>query len=176
MVDPRGNATHWSYTWPTALGYYPPYGYRLTSTTDALGRTTTYEALQPGSQLITKVTDFRGRVTTLGWDYDRGNLTAVTKPTVAGGTVTSGAMSVVAVAAHRVAHLAPVRGGGRHGRQRGGQEGSGQGQKGNSPSHRVVALVRSAACQVSRQQVAILRTWLTLNTKIGDLPNRFPLF
>src|SRR5437763_2600734 len=65
VTDPRSNVTSWSYTWPTPpSGATAKYGYRLTSMTDPLGRTTTYQALQAGSQLITKVTDFRSRVTT----------------------------------------------------------------------------------------------------------------
>jgi YD repeat-containing protein len=91
VTDPRNNVTSWSYIWPAPQYGTIKYGYRPTSMTDALGRTTTYQALLTGSQLISKITDFRGRITTLGWDTYRGNLTSVTKPTVSGGTVTSSA-------------------------------------------------------------------------------------
>jgi YD repeat-containing protein len=90
LTDPRGNVTSWSYVWPTPpAGETAKFGYRLTSHTDPLGRLTQYEALQPGSHLITRITDFQNRVTTQGWDFNKGNLTSVTKPTASGGTATA---------------------------------------------------------------------------------------
>jgi YD repeat-containing protein len=90
LTDPLGNVTSWSYVWPTPpAGETAKFGYRLTSITDPLSRTTQYEALQPGSHLITRITDFRGRVTNQTWDYTKGNKLTVTTPSASGGTATT---------------------------------------------------------------------------------------
>jgi YD repeat-containing protein len=83
VTDPRSNVTSWSYSWNPSK-----YGYLVTSKTDPLGRTTTFERAAAPSYLVTKITDFRGRQTTFGWDVPRGNLILVTRPTASGGTVT----------------------------------------------------------------------------------------
>jgi RHS repeat-associated protein len=89
LTDPRSNVTSWSYTWPAPAYGTKKYGYRLTSMTDPLGRLTSYAATHTDSQLITSITDFRNRLTTLNWDWAKGNLTGVTRPTTSGGTVTT---------------------------------------------------------------------------------------
>jgi RHS repeat-associated protein len=90
VTDPRLNTASWSYTWPAPpSGQTAKYGYWLTSETDALGRTTQLARLITGSNLVSRITDFRGRVSTLNWDTDKGNLTSVTKPTADGLTATS---------------------------------------------------------------------------------------
>jgi RHS repeat-associated protein len=83
VTDPRGNVSRWTYAWNPSK-----YGYLVSSTTDALGRTTSYERTATPSYLTTAVVDFRGRRTAMGWDKTRGNLTSVTLPTASGGTVT----------------------------------------------------------------------------------------
>jgi RHS repeat-associated protein len=83
VTDPRSNVSRWDYTWNASQ-----YGYRVTSTTDALGRTTTFQRNAAPTNLITKVIDFRGRQISFGWDTSKGNLTSVTLPTTSGGTVT----------------------------------------------------------------------------------------
>ncbi len=83
VTDPRGNVTSWSYSWNPSK-----YGYLVSSTTDALGRTTNFERTATPSYLTTAVVDFRGRRTSYGWDKTKGNLTSVTRPTTSGGTVT----------------------------------------------------------------------------------------
>jgi RHS repeat-associated protein len=83
VTDPRSNVSRWDYTWNTSQ-----YGYKVTSTTDALGRTTTFQRNAPPTNLVTKVIDFRGRQISFGWDTSKGNLTSVTLPTTSGGTVT----------------------------------------------------------------------------------------
>jgi len=56
VTDPRSNVTRWDYTWHTGK-----YGYKVTSTVDALGRTTTFERNAAPTHLITAIVDFRNR-------------------------------------------------------------------------------------------------------------------
>jgi YD repeat-containing protein len=83
LTDARQNVSAWSFVWPNADLGYTPHGYRVTNTTDAMGRSSSYQALA-GGNLVTRVTDFRGRVTSLTWDHSKGNLTSVTRPTPSG--------------------------------------------------------------------------------------------
>jgi Domain of unknown function (DUF6531) len=57
VTDPRGNVHSWNYSWNPSK-----YGYLVSSTTDALGRTTSYERTATPSYLTTAVVDFRGRL------------------------------------------------------------------------------------------------------------------
>jgi RHS repeat-associated protein len=90
LSDPLSHTTSWSYTWPAPpAGETAKFGYRLTSTVDPLGRQTQYAATHAGSNLVTQITDYRNRVKTLNWDYTRGNLLTITRPTATGGTATT---------------------------------------------------------------------------------------
>jgi YD repeat-containing protein len=90
VTNPLSHAASWSYTWPTPpAGETAKFGYRLTSTTDPLGRQTQFAATHAGSNLITQITDYRNRVTTQNWDFGMGNLLSVTKPTASGSTATT---------------------------------------------------------------------------------------
>ena len=51
-----------------------------------------YGELQPGSYLDTRVTDYQNRVSTMVWDYAKGNLTSATGPS-AGRSRTCGSNS-----------------------------------------------------------------------------------
>src|SRR5437016_5738887 len=85
LTDQSGNVSTWSYAW-TAPAAGHKEGYHLASFTDALSRTTQWAQLQPGSNLDTRITDYRGRVTNLAWDFARGNLTGASWTTPASQT------------------------------------------------------------------------------------------
>jgi RHS repeat-associated protein len=68
MVDPNGNPTTFQFD---GTGF-------LSSTTNALGQTTTYKR-GPGSNLLSSITDPLGRVTRRVYD-NKGNITSVTDP------------------------------------------------------------------------------------------------
>jgi RHS repeat-associated protein len=64
------------------------YTYCVADVTSPLNRTTLYSYAATGPCFLTGVTDFRGRSVTLDWDAN-GNLLAIHRPTVSGGTATT---------------------------------------------------------------------------------------
>jgi YD repeat-containing protein len=85
VTDPRGGVRKYGCVWEPAVNGHLE-GYHFANFTDALGRTTQWNQLHSGSYLDTQIIDYRSRITTLGWDYNKANLTSKSWTTPLGAT------------------------------------------------------------------------------------------
>lgn len=87
VTDPRGGVRSYGCVWEPAVNGHLE-GYHFANFQDALGRLTQWDQLHAGSFLDTRITDYRNRVTTLTWDYNKGNLLTKSWTTPANQTAT----------------------------------------------------------------------------------------